>query len=140
MLTNKIGRDQNHKISKVLEWKLVWTANKKSRVTAELVAYAANSGVTVSKRRVAWDLHRNGLHGHRPGKTQLLRKIHLKARLYYAKFNMEKRSSYWKRVIWSDETKLGHRSVAFVWRTKGEPPNPQNTIPTVKHGGGNVML
>ena len=68
---------------------------------------AADSGVTVSK---------NGLHAHRSLKTPL-QKIHLKARLDYAKCNMKIDSSYWKRAIWSDDTKLelfGHRSVAFV--------------------------
>ncbi|KAL1268300.1 hypothetical protein QQF64_033663 [Cirrhinus molitorella] len=42
-----------------------------------------------------------------------------------------------------DETKLepfGHRDVAYVWRKKGEAFNPKNTVPTVKHGGGSIML
>ncbi|KAL1248026.1 hypothetical protein QQF64_023402 [Cirrhinus molitorella] len=42
-----------------------------------------------------------------------------------------------------NETKLelsGHRDVAYVWRKKGESFNPKNTVPTVKHGGGSIML
>ena len=35
---------------------------------------------------------------------------------------------------------FGHRDVAFVWRKKGEAYNPKNTVPTVKHGGGSIML
>ena len=45
--------------------------------------------------------------------------------------------------MWSDETKLelfGHMDAAYVWRKKGEAYNPKNTVPTVKHGGGNIML
>ena len=30
--------------------------------------------------------------------------------------------------------------VSFIWHKKGEAFNPKNTIPTVKYGGGNVML
>ncbi len=30
-------------------------------------------------------------------------------------------------------------SICSVWRKKDEY-NPKNTIPTVKHGGGNIML
>lgn len=30
--------------------------------------------------------------------------------------------------------------VAFVWRKKGEAFNPKNTVLTVKHGGGSIML
>ncbi len=41
----------------------------------------------------------------------------------------------------SDETKtfFGINSTCRVWRKKDEY-NPKNTIPTVKHGGGNIML
>ena len=28
----------------------------------------------------------------------------------------------------------------YVWRKKGESYKPKNTVPTVKHGGGNIML
>lgn len=40
------------------------------------------------------------------------------------------------RQKWS----FGHRDVAFVWQKKGEAFNPKNTVPTVKHGGGNIMF
>ena len=45
--------------------------------------------------------------------------------------------------MWSDETKLelfGHRDVAYVWRKQGEAYHPKNTVATVKHGGGSIML
>eukprot|EP00112_Aurelia_sp_Birch-Aquarium-sp1_P004939 Seg1557.2 transcript_id=Seg1557.2/GoldUCD/mRNA.D3Y31 product="Transposable element Tcb1 transposase" protein_id=Seg1557.2/GoldUCD/D3Y31 len=35
---------------------------------------------------------------------------------------------------------FGYRDVAFFWRKKGEAFNPKNTVPTVKHGGGSIML
>ncbi len=44
--------------------------------------------------------------------------------------------------MWSDETKIknfGINATRRVWRKKDEY-NPKNTIPTVKHGGGNIML
>ncbi len=44
--------------------------------------------------------------------------------------------------MWSDEIKIelfGINSIRRVWRKKDEY-NPKNTIPTVKHGGGNIML
>ncbi len=45
--------------------------------------------------------------------------------------------------MWSDETKIelfGINSIRRVWRKKKDEYNPRNTIPTVKHGGGNIML
>jgi len=54
-----------------------------------------------------------------------------------------KTDDYWKNVIWSDETKVelfGINSVRRVWRRDGTAHDPKNTLPTVKFGGGNVML
>ena len=68
---------------------------------------------------------------------------HLQARLKYAKDNLDKDYAYWKHVLWSDEMKIelfGHRDIAYVWRKKGEAYNPKYTVPTVKHGGGSIML
>ncbi|KAI4902934.1 hypothetical protein NFI96_003306 [Prochilodus magdalenae] len=45
--------------------------------------------------------------------------------------------------MWSDETKIelfGLNSTRHVWRKKNDEYNPKNTIPTVKHGGGNIIL
>ena len=45
--------------------------------------------------------------------------------------------------MWSDETKIelfGINSTCRVWRKRNAEYNPKNTIPTVKHGGGNLML
>uniref|UniRef100_A0AAZ3PR36 Transposase Tc1-like domain-containing protein n=2 Tax=Oncorhynchus tshawytscha TaxID=74940 RepID=A0AAZ3PR36_ONCTS len=43
----------------------------------------------------------------------------------------------------SDERKIelfGHNDHCYVWRKKGEACKPKNTITTVKHGGGSIML
>jgi hypothetical protein len=55
----------------------------------------------------------------------------------------EKDRSFWRNVLWSDETKIElfrHNDQLYVWRKKGEACKPKNTIPTVKHGGGSIML
>ena len=44
--------------------------------------------------------------------------------------------------MWSDETKIelfGIKSTHCVWRKRNAEYNPKNTIPTVKHGGANLM-
>ncbi|KAI4904396.1 hypothetical protein NFI96_007380 [Prochilodus magdalenae] len=42
----------------------------------------------------------------------------------------------WEKVLWSD----GLNSTRRVWRTKNDEYHPKSTIPTVKHGGGGIML
>lgn len=141
---NMTGRGRKRKISKTLERKLVREVSKDPRTTAKtLVNDLAKSGINVSAKTVTRALHRSELKGCRPRKTPLLKKRHLQARLKFARGNLEKNNEYWKRILWSDETKLelfGHRDVAYVWRKKGEAFNPKNTVPTVKHGGGSIML
>jgi hypothetical protein len=55
----------------------------------------------------------------------------------------DKDRTFWRNVLWSDETKIelfGHNDHRYVWRKKGEACMPKNTIPTVKHRGGSIML
>ncbi len=49
----------------------------------------------------------------------------------------------WVKVLWSDENKFklfGINSTRRVWRRRNAAYDPKNTIPTIKHGGGNIML
>ncbi len=47
------------------------------------------------------------------------------------------------KILWSDETKVelfGLNSKWYVWRKPGTAHHLSNTVPTVKHGGGSIML
>ncbi|CDQ97894.1 unnamed protein product, partial [Oncorhynchus mykiss] len=76
-------------------------------------------------------------------KKPLLQNCHKKARLRFATAHGDKDRTFWRNVLWSDETKIelfGHNDHRYVWRKKGEACKPNNTIPTAKHGGGSIML
>ncbi len=50
---------------------------------------------------------------------------------------------YWNHVLGSDETKtnlFGSDGVKRVWRQPGEEYKDKCVLPTVKHGGGSVMV
>ena len=70
-------------------------------------------------------------------------KRHRDARLKFVTEHKDKEYSYWEKVLWTDETKIelfGHNSRNHVWRKDGEVYSPKNTIPTVKFGGGSIMI
>lgn len=68
---------------------------------------------------------------------------HMKARYQFAQAHKDWTMDDWKRVIFSDETKInrfGSDGRQWVWKTPGEPIKPHHVTPTVKFGGGSVMV
>uniref|UniRef100_A0AAZ3Q7Q8 Transposase n=1 Tax=Oncorhynchus tshawytscha TaxID=74940 RepID=A0AAZ3Q7Q8_ONCTS len=58
------------------------------------------------------------------------------AHLEFAKRHLKESQTMRNKILWSDETKielLGLNAKCHVWRKP-------DTIPTVKHGGGSIML
>jgi len=49
----------------------------------------------------------------------------------------------WENVYFADETKVNlfySDGVRWVWRRPGEALKEECVVPTIKHGGGSVML
>lgn len=93
---------------------------------------------TIRKR-----LHKFNLHGRRARRKPLLSKRNIKARLTFARENVDKDQDFWNNVLWTDESKIelfGHQSRGHVWRKPNTAFQEKNLIPTVKHGGGSVMV
>ena len=136
------GRPQ--KMSERLSRKLVREATIKPGVTLnDLKDFAAEAGTEVHKSTISRALHKTGLYGRVARKKPLLKKNHLKARLEFANRHLNESPEFWKHILWSDETKIelfGLNTKKYVWRKTGSANDPANTIPTVKHGGGCIML
>ena len=109
----------------------------------ELVNDLKAAGTTVTKKTIGNTLRRNGLKSCSARKVPLLKKVHIQARLKFANAHINDSERDWEKVLWSDETKIelfGLNSTRRVWRKKNTEYDPKNTIPTVKHGGGSIML
>ncbi|GFX84124.1 transposable element Tcb1 transposase [Trichonephila clavipes] len=66
-----------------------------------------------------------------------------KKRLELAKTHQLKTGNFWKKVIFSDESKFnifGSDGRRTVWRKPNTVLDPKNLRRTVKHGGGSVMV
>uniref|UniRef100_A0AAZ3QNS3 Transposase Tc1-like domain-containing protein n=1 Tax=Oncorhynchus tshawytscha TaxID=74940 RepID=A0AAZ3QNS3_ONCTS len=104
---------------------------------------AGGNRYKVSISTVKRFLYRHNLKGRSARKKPLLQNRHKKARLRFATAHVDKDHTFWRNALWSDVTKIelfGHNDHCHVWRKKGEACKPKNTIPTVKHGGGSIML
>lgn len=115
------------------------------RRSAGSIAEAVNTatGVSVSNQTIRRTLHDAGLRGRQPRRKPLLKVAHKRARKQFAEDNQYQTMDYWNRVLWSDETKInlfGSDGVQHVWRRPGEEYKDNCVVPTVKHGGGSVMV
>lgn len=101
--------------------------------------YGANISVSTVKRR----LSNAGLNGRRPVCKPLISEKNRRARLTFAREHLNWTPQQWSRVIWSDESKFllfGTDGVTYVRRPVRTRYDVRYQKPSVKHGGGNVML
>ncbi|GFU37095.1 transposable element Tc1 transposase [Trichonephila clavipes] len=78
----------------------------------------------------------------KPEKKPFISKRNQKVRLEFAKEHENKDFSYWKQILFTDESKFnifGSDGKPYVWRKSNEELHRQNMNPTVTHGGGSVM-
>lgn len=76
-------------------------------------------------------------------KKPLLREVNRKKRLARAKEHRRWTIAEWKKVLWSDESKFeifGNKRKIYVRRKVNERFSKNCIVPTVKHGGGSVMV
>jgi transposase len=76
-------------------------------------------------------------------KKPLLTARHKRARMDFALAHKDYTVEDWKRVVWSDETKinrLGSDGRKWAWKKAGEGLSDRLVSGTVKFGGGSVMV
>lgn len=98
---------RKRKIDERFQRKILRMVDKEPRLTSKQVQAALQSeGTTVSTRTICRCLKEKGLYGRIPRKTPLLTQRHKKARLEFAKTYLRKPKTFWKNVLWSDESKV----------------------------------
>ena len=103
---------------------------------AELQSTSVEMGEPSRRTTIFAILHQLGLYCRVARRKQLLSKRHMKASFEFAKRYLKDSQTMRNKIFWSDETKIELfclNSKCHVWRKPG-------TIPTVKHGGGSIML
>ncbi len=116
---------------------LVREVKKNPKITvAELQRCIREMGESCRKSSITAALHQSGLYGRVARRKPLLSARHMKKHLKDSKMVTNK-------ILWSDETKIelfGLNSKQYLWRRPGTAHHLSNTVPTVKHGGGSIML
>lgn len=98
----------------------------------------------ISVETVRRTLRKEGYNGRIARKKPFISKTNREKRVQFAKTFVNCDENFWKNIIFSDETKInlfgrdGKKQI--VWRKPNTEHNVRNTCPTIKHGGGSVML
>ena len=117
----------------VLWCKSVQSANQSQNNSKGPCEDAGGNGykiIKVSISTVKRVPYRHNLKGRSARKKTLLQNHHKKARLWFATAHGEKYHTFWRNVLWSDETKIekfGHTDHRYGWRRKEEACKPKNT-------------
>ena len=100
-------------------------------------------GVALKKRRINNYLNALGFESGIQLKKPLLKPNHIAKRLAVCQEWLYWPDEKWKRIIYSDETKINLRNSdgqVKIWRGRGERLLQKNIINTVKFAGGSVMF
>ncbi|KAG2470039.1 TCB1 transposase, partial [Polypterus senegalus] len=123
---------------------LVREVKKNPKITlAELQRCSQEMGESCRKSIITAAPHQSGLYGRVACRKPLLSARHMTARMEFAKRHPKDSEMVRNKILWSDETKIelfGLNSKRYVWRQPGTAHHLSNTVPTVKHGGGSIML
>ncbi|KAI4888254.1 hypothetical protein NFI96_002330 [Prochilodus magdalenae] len=101
----------------------------------------AADGDTVHCSTIRHTLHKEMLYGGVMQRKPFLRPHHKQSRLRYAKAHLDKTETILD--IWTDETKIelfGHNNGRYAWGEKNTALREKHLLPTVKFGGGSIML
>ena len=99
--------------------------------------------IPISRKTVARALNNAGLKAKEKKKKPLLSSKNIKARLEFAKKHQDWTVDDWKRVVFSDKTKINRFNSdgrSWAWFRDAQELETRTVQQTPKHGGGGVMV
>ncbi len=124
-------------------WHIQEVTKDPTTTSKELQASLASVKVSVHDSTIRKRLGKNGLHGRVPRLKPLLSKKNIKAHLSFARKHLDDPQDFWENTLWTDETKVelfGRCVSHYIWRKSNTAFQKKNIMPTVKYGGGCVMV
>ena len=97
----------------------------------------------VTPQTVRNALRESGFYSATKKKTPLLKWAYCLWHLQFAKYHENWTVEDWKRVLWTDKTKInriGSDGKVYIWKEREEPLSDRTTSPAVKHGGGGNLM
>jgi transposase len=144
-VVNRSGRGRKKIITQKESHLVKWQLIKDRKISAKKAAeeFEKTTGKKVSAKTIKRIGKENEYNQRIALKKPYINSRNRKKRIEFANDNLNKDNSYWKRILWSDESKFnlfGSDGKIKVWRRVGEELKDECLQPTVKYGGGNVKV
>ena len=101
------------------------------------------NGISIHPETMRWHLKNSGMKAVVKKKRPFLSAKHRKERLDFVFAHKDWTLDDWKRVVWSDETKINHLGSdgrKWCWKKQGEGLSDGLVEGTLKFGGGSLMM
>ena len=119
--------------------KIIVTKNRRATLNEIRERLQSN----ISTKTIGRMLTQLGYRSRKAARKSFISKKNAKRRLLWCKLLRKWTLKDWKRVIWSDECSIQHWQASrdiIIRRTSLERFRPECVAPTVKHGGGSLMV
>lgn len=138
---NSVRKPRAAKVTRRMKTIIRRLSESDRHLTSEKIR--SETGFQISARTVRRILQNSGLHGRVARKKPFVSKINRQKRLQFAKEHLEWTEEDWAKVIFTDESKFclhGSDGRSYVRRRIGEEFDSKCTKPTMKYGGGSLMV
>ena len=122
---------------------IVVRTNRRQTIKQIHTNFVQSTGTAVSEWTVKRALYESGYNSRVAARKPLISSKNKKDRVQWCREHREWTADDWKKVIWSDESRFTlfeNDGKARVWRLPKERYDIDCVVPTVKHGGGGVMV
>lgn len=140
-VADRTGRGSKRKSSARTDDLIIRQIKKDPRTTVRAIKERLD--LTISERTIRRRMAERELKSYFAKKRPMISKVNKHKRLLFARNHINKPLEFWKHVIWSDESKFelfNKKRRLRVWRKSDEGLQDRHLQPTMKHGGGNIMV
>ncbi|CAF3709059.1 unnamed protein product [Rotaria sp. Silwood1] len=144
-INNRHGRGRKRKttshIDRIIHRNMISSRRKPASDVA--LDLAINHQVSVSPQTIRNRMYEIGFRGCIARKKPFIKKSNRRKRVLWSREQLLKPMEFWNSILWSDESKFnlfGSDGRQIVWRQPHEAMKRECLQPTVKYGGGSVMV
>lgn len=144
-ILSKSRSGRPRKLTEREERTILQAVKRNPRITASKISENIKNSFDkdVHEDTVRKIIKRNGYRSHVARRKPYISEVNRKKRMEFANEYINKPQEFWESVLFSDESKFcifGIKGRKLVWRKSGTAFDKENLVPTVKHGGGGIMV